>query len=188
MRALRYTGVAMVEFKVNAKTGEFVLIEINGRFWGSLPLAVAAGANFPLWLYQMWVENREDFSGETENRPLLPQSAGGLGLVRKQPARGPDGPDAGHRASAESGGRNRAFAHLSRALRHPCARRSSTGNRRARENRRTDQNEFVEISAGIAFQFWRRNISLLALAAALAQREQPSLRLQREYLPKSVRG
>ena len=62
MRALRYTGVAMVEFKVNAKTGEFVLIEINGRFWGSLPLAVAAGANFPLWLYQMWVENREDFS------------------------------------------------------------------------------------------------------------------------------
>jgi protein-tyrosine-phosphatase/predicted ATP-grasp superfamily ATP-dependent carboligase len=62
MQALQYTGVAMVEFKVNAETGKFVLIEINGRFWGSLPLAVAAGANFPLWLYQMWVENRVDFS------------------------------------------------------------------------------------------------------------------------------
>jgi protein-tyrosine-phosphatase/predicted ATP-grasp superfamily ATP-dependent carboligase len=65
MRALQYTGVAMVEFKVNVQTGKFVLIEINGRFWGSLPLAVAAGANFPLWLYQMWVEDREDFSEKT---------------------------------------------------------------------------------------------------------------------------
>jgi protein-tyrosine-phosphatase len=62
MRALQYTGVAMIEFKVDTETGSFVLIEINGRFWGSLPLAVASGANFPLWLYQMWVENREDFS------------------------------------------------------------------------------------------------------------------------------
>jgi protein-tyrosine-phosphatase/predicted ATP-grasp superfamily ATP-dependent carboligase len=62
VRALEYTGVAMFEFKVNPQTKEFVLIEINGRFWGSLPLAIAAGADFPLWLYQMWVEGREEFS------------------------------------------------------------------------------------------------------------------------------
>src|SRR5439155_2761023 len=40
---LRYTGVAMVEFKVDSESGRWVLIEMNGRFWGSLPLALAAG-------------------------------------------------------------------------------------------------------------------------------------------------
>ncbi len=58
---LRYTGVAMVEFKVNPKTGEWVFIEVNGRFWGSLPLAVAAGADFPLALFQLLVEGRREF-------------------------------------------------------------------------------------------------------------------------------
>jgi protein-tyrosine-phosphatase/predicted ATP-grasp superfamily ATP-dependent carboligase len=50
---LRWTGVAMVEYRRNTQTGEFTLMEINGRFWGSLPLAVAAGADFPYWLYQL---------------------------------------------------------------------------------------------------------------------------------------
>jgi protein-tyrosine-phosphatase/predicted ATP-grasp superfamily ATP-dependent carboligase len=59
--AMNYTGVAMIEFRVDLRTGKFVLIEINGRFWGSLPLALAAGADFPLWLYQMWVEGREEY-------------------------------------------------------------------------------------------------------------------------------
>ncbi len=51
LKALNYTGVAMVEFKVNFKTGAWVFIEINARFWGSLPLAVAAEADFPYYLY-----------------------------------------------------------------------------------------------------------------------------------------
>jgi protein-tyrosine-phosphatase/predicted ATP-grasp superfamily ATP-dependent carboligase len=61
MGKLGYTGVAMVEFKVDSATGEWVLIEINGRFWGSLPLAIAAGADFPWYWYQLAVEGREDF-------------------------------------------------------------------------------------------------------------------------------
>jgi protein-tyrosine-phosphatase/glutathione synthase/RimK-type ligase-like ATP-grasp enzyme len=61
LRAVRYTGVAMVEFKVNPKTGDWVFIEVNGRFWGSLPLAIAAGADFPLALFQLLVEGRRDF-------------------------------------------------------------------------------------------------------------------------------
>jgi len=61
LRPLRYTGVAMVEFKVNPKTGEWVFIEVNGRFWGSLPLAVAAGADFPLALFRLLVEGCKDF-------------------------------------------------------------------------------------------------------------------------------
>ena len=62
--ALKWTGVAMVEFKYNKSTNEFVLIEINGRFWGSLPLAVAAGMDFPYYLYQLLVEDKKDFSAE----------------------------------------------------------------------------------------------------------------------------
>src|SRR6185369_11393153 len=34
MRAMQHTGVGMVEFKVNPADGSWILIEINGRFWG----------------------------------------------------------------------------------------------------------------------------------------------------------
>jgi protein-tyrosine-phosphatase/predicted ATP-grasp superfamily ATP-dependent carboligase len=61
---LHYTGVAMVEFKMNPETGRWLLIEINGRFWGSLPLAVAAGADFPLALAQLLVEGKTCFPRE----------------------------------------------------------------------------------------------------------------------------
>jgi predicted ATP-grasp superfamily ATP-dependent carboligase len=44
-------GVAMVEYKQDASTGEPVLMEINGRLWGSLQLAIDSGVDFPsLWL------------------------------------------------------------------------------------------------------------------------------------------
>jgi protein-tyrosine-phosphatase/predicted ATP-grasp superfamily ATP-dependent carboligase len=62
--ALRYTGVAMVEFKLDHRSGKWAFIEINGRFWGSLPLAEAAGADFPLSLYQMLVNGQETFPNE----------------------------------------------------------------------------------------------------------------------------
>ena len=61
MRSLNYTGVAMVEFRVDEATGKWILLEINGRFWGSLPLAAAAGADFPLYLYQLLVDGRREF-------------------------------------------------------------------------------------------------------------------------------
>lgn len=63
MAALNWHGVAMVEFKENPETGEFCLMEINGRFWGSLPLAVAAGADFPAMLLELLTE------GDVQARP-----------------------------------------------------------------------------------------------------------------------
>lgn len=48
LRALEWRGVAMVEFKQDRRTGEYKLLEINPRFWGSLPLALQCGVNFPL--------------------------------------------------------------------------------------------------------------------------------------------
>ncbi|AKB38021.1 ATP-grasp enzyme-like protein [Methanosarcina siciliae C2J] len=49
-------GVAMVEFKLNRKKNEPVLMEINPRFWGSLNQAVQSGVDFPYLLYTMAVE------------------------------------------------------------------------------------------------------------------------------------
>lgn len=42
-----WNGVAMVEFKEDRATGTPVLMEVNGRFWGSLQLAVDSGVDFP---------------------------------------------------------------------------------------------------------------------------------------------
>lgn len=50
--ALGWDGVAMVEFKRDSRDGQARLMEINGRFWGSLQLAVDAGVDFPLILVQ----------------------------------------------------------------------------------------------------------------------------------------
>ncbi len=50
---LSYTGVGMAEFRVDYAIGRKWFFEINGRFWGSLPLAIAARADFPLMLFRM---------------------------------------------------------------------------------------------------------------------------------------
>lgn len=52
LSALKWHGVAMVEFRRRAD-GTPVFIEVNGRFWNSLPLAVYAGVDFPAWLAEL---------------------------------------------------------------------------------------------------------------------------------------
>ena len=64
LKALNYSGVAMVEFRYNRRTKKWVLLEVNGRFWGSLPLAVAAGVDFPRYLYEMLLFSKKTFSAE----------------------------------------------------------------------------------------------------------------------------
>lgn len=41
----------MVEYRMDARTGTVGLMEINGRFWGSLPLAYHAGVPFAWYTY-----------------------------------------------------------------------------------------------------------------------------------------
>jgi predicted ATP-grasp superfamily ATP-dependent carboligase len=53
LRELRWTGLAMVEFRVGP--GGPRLMEINGRIWGSLPLAVRAGVDFPGMLADLFL-------------------------------------------------------------------------------------------------------------------------------------
>ncbi|AKJ39836.1 carboxylate--amine ligase [Methanosarcina barkeri] len=52
----KWHGVAMVEFKLDKKNNEPVLMEINPRFWGSINQAVQSGVDFPYLLYTMAVE------------------------------------------------------------------------------------------------------------------------------------
>lgn len=51
LRAIGWEGPAMVEYRHDSATGRSVLMEVNGRFWGSLPLAHHAGARFALGAY-----------------------------------------------------------------------------------------------------------------------------------------
>jgi predicted ATP-grasp superfamily ATP-dependent carboligase len=53
LKELNWTGLAMVEFKVG-KDGP-KLMEINGRVWGSLPLAVHSGMDFPARLAELYL-------------------------------------------------------------------------------------------------------------------------------------
>ena len=57
---LGWHGVAMMEFKQDGRTGNAVLMEVNGRPWGSLQLAVDAGVDFPYLSYQLALGHRPD--------------------------------------------------------------------------------------------------------------------------------
>lgn len=58
--ALGWQGVAMVEFKRDAATGEHYVMEINPRFWGSLQLAIDAGVDFPKLLVEAALGGRPE--------------------------------------------------------------------------------------------------------------------------------
>jgi hypothetical protein len=62
LRALDWTGVAMLDYRVEEATGTPWFIEMNGRFRGSLHLAMYAGVDFPRILL-------ECFSGRCPEGP-----------------------------------------------------------------------------------------------------------------------
>ena len=51
LSSLNWHGVAMVEFKRDAASGQLKLIEINPKFWGSFELSYKAGINFAYLAY-----------------------------------------------------------------------------------------------------------------------------------------
>lgn len=48
--ALDWKGVAMIECKRDPETGRHFIMEVNGRFWGSVQLAIDSGVDFPALL------------------------------------------------------------------------------------------------------------------------------------------
>jgi len=81
LRAMQWEGVAMMEYRWDQKSDEFNLVEMNGRFWGSLHLALWAGVDFPRLLldafhglvdpasndYSLGVRCRYTFPGELQH-------------------------------------------------------------------------------------------------------------------------
>jgi predicted ATP-grasp superfamily ATP-dependent carboligase len=98
LEAIGWQGPAMLEFKIDNRDGQPKLMEVNGRFWGSLQLAIDAGIDFPFLLYRL--ATGEDFA------PLCDYKVGVksrwlLGdldhlLIRLKHARNPDGSNGNH--------------------------------------------------------------------------------------------
>jgi predicted ATP-grasp superfamily ATP-dependent carboligase len=53
LEALDWYGIAEVEFRLDSRDNVPRLLEINPRFWGSLPVAVKSGVDFPYLLYRL---------------------------------------------------------------------------------------------------------------------------------------
>jgi protein-tyrosine-phosphatase/predicted ATP-grasp superfamily ATP-dependent carboligase len=73
--ALRYTGLAMFEYKRN-REGGWVLLEVNARPWGSMPLPLALGVDFPYRWYRLLTAGDETpaatYRAGVYGRNLLP--------------------------------------------------------------------------------------------------------------------
>ncbi len=63
LEAMDWQGVGMLEYRWDEASGEFCLLEFNGRFWGSLHLALYAGVDFPALLVDAF------FGHPREGRP-----------------------------------------------------------------------------------------------------------------------
>jgi len=53
LRGLEWQGVAMVEFRDDRIHGTAALMEVNGRYWGTLALPIHAGVDFPRYQWQL---------------------------------------------------------------------------------------------------------------------------------------
>ena len=136
LREIRWTGLAMVEFKVSPEAAW--LMEINGRVWGSLPLAVHAGMDFPARLVELLLLRGR----RTRFRPVLELSdwraLAQLGTRARLDRVGPveATPVSVPPLSSPSPVHGRAFATISPGLqaRHAFARGSDAGTDRYPEN------------------------------------------------------
>jgi len=90
--ALRYTGLAMFEFKRNPDTGAWILLEVNARPWGSMPLPVALGVDFPWFWYRLLVNGVEEpqasYPAGIYGRNLIPDLRATLSEVSQARAQG----------------------------------------------------------------------------------------------------
>lgn len=54
LESMNYQGVAMVEFRRSSQDGKAYFLEINGRLWGSIALALHSRADFPRMLVECY--------------------------------------------------------------------------------------------------------------------------------------
>jgi predicted ATP-grasp superfamily ATP-dependent carboligase len=89
LKSVRWHGVAMVEFR-QALGGPPVFMEVNGRFWNSLPLACYSGADFPAWLAELAekgdIESKPRFRSGVVCRWLLGDFRHAIEVLKGPPA------------------------------------------------------------------------------------------------------
>ena len=76
MEALGWEGVGMFEYRWNPVPERFYLLEFNGRFWGSLHLALYAGVDFPALLMDAFYGQEaacHGYDGRTRSRWTFPR-------------------------------------------------------------------------------------------------------------------
>lgn len=105
--AIGYEGVAMVEFRRGAIDGKLYFLEINGRLWGSLALALHSGIDFPKALIECY-QNGQPTAATTNYRSgikcrnIFPGELSYLvSVLRAKAAKGVDPPPSKVRAVAE---------------------------------------------------------------------------------------
>lgn len=80
LEGIAWEGAAHVEFRRDAATGRTRLMEVNPRFWGTLPLAIRCGVDFPLMLYRLALG--EKAAPPARYRTGVRMRAGALELAR----------------------------------------------------------------------------------------------------------
>jgi protein-tyrosine-phosphatase/predicted ATP-grasp superfamily ATP-dependent carboligase len=98
LEAIDYDGVAMVEFRRRSTDGTPLFLEINGRLWGSLALALHCGVDFPAALvdcYQYGAPRHTPpgYRANVKSRNIVPGEIHYVRSVLKaRPAEGYDAP------------------------------------------------------------------------------------------------
>ena len=85
-RRTGYTGVCMFEFRYDPQAGDWILIETNARFWGSMALPLSLGVDFPRFLCELMTEGREcrqvDYRTGTKSRNFVLDGFNIVGQLR----------------------------------------------------------------------------------------------------------
>ena len=88
LRRIGWQGAAMVEYRLDPRTGRAALMEVNGRFWGSLPLAYHAGVPFAWYTYAvLGLGVRPDpppYHAGVRCRYMIPETRRLLTLMRRR--------------------------------------------------------------------------------------------------------
>ena len=90
LASIGWEGPAMVEYRHDPDTGRNWLMEINGRFWGSMPLASHSGAEFAWESYRRAILGQSD-TDQTQIKPrraryMIPETKRLIQLLFKRQA------------------------------------------------------------------------------------------------------
>lgn len=85
VKKLKWTGILMVEFRRDLETGEYYLLELNPKFWGSLELATSKNIDIPKYLIETFLLHRKPEVKIKYNRKCFTWVLAGLHYLKQNP-------------------------------------------------------------------------------------------------------